>query len=677
MPNSVPASIKRRLTQLKQEISAHRDRYYLLDDPILSDTEFDQLFAELLRLENQYPQLVTADSPSQRVGATPLSQFQLLTHVSPMLSLDNAFTKEEVLAFNRRIQERLKSQETIEYACEPKLDGVAVNLSYVQGTLQRAATRGDGQVGEDITLNIRTIQQIPLQLHGKNIPKYLEVRGEVYLPKKAFQRLNRRLSAAGEKPFVNPRNAAAGSLRQLDPKITAQRPLAFFAHSLGAIKEENLPPQHTLILQQFAKWGLPVCPQTQVAHTIEACLHYYQALAQERPNLPYEIDGVVYKVNSLAQQQRLGFISRAPRWAIAHKFPAEEATTRLLAIHFQVGRTGALTPVARLEPVFVGGVTVSNATLHNMDEVQRKDVRVGDTVIVRRAGDVIPELVRIIPEKRIPGSPPLKLPKHCPVCGAHIVKPEGESVARCTDGLRCPAQLKEAVKHFCSRKAMNIQGLGDKLVEQFVEQAHIRDVADLYTLQVKDLISLDRFGEKSAQKIIAAIEASKKTTLARFLYALGIRDVGLTTAQQLATHFHDLAPLMAADEAYLQTLNEVGPIVARHIYQFFAQKNHQKMIYRLLDLGVHWTKPKKAAAQAPGPLRGQTFVLTGTLTALTRDTATALLEEQGATVTATLSKKTDYLVVGQNPGSKLVKAQKQGTPCLNEKQFLMLLKKVS
>jgi DNA ligase (NAD+) len=677
MPNSVPVSIKNRLAQLKKEISAHRDRYYLLDDPIVSDTEFDQLFTELLRLENQYPQLVTADSPSQRVGATPLNQFQSVAHASPMLSLDNAFTEKEVLAFNRRIQERLKSQEAIEYACEPKLDGVAVNLSYVQGALQRAATRGDGQVGEDITLNIRTIQQVPLQLHGKNIPEYLEVRGEVYLPKKAFQRLNRRLSAAGEKPFVNPRNAAAGSLRQLDPKITAQRPLAFFAHSLGAIKEEDFPAKHTLILQQFAEWGLPTCPQTQVAQNIEACLHYYQTLAQERTHLPYEMDGVVYKVNSLVQQQRLGFISRAPRWAIAHKFPAEEATTRLLAIHFQVGRTGALTPVARLEPIFVGGVTVSNATLHNMDEVQRKDVRVGDTVIVRRAGDVIPELVRTIPEKRIPGSQPLRLPKHCPVCGAEIVKPPGESVARCTGGLSCPAQLKEGIKHFCSRKAMNIQGLGDKLVEQLVEQAHVRDVADLYTLQVKDLISLERFGEKSAQKIIAAIESSKKTTLARFIYALGIRDVGFTTAQHLAAHFHDLAPLMEADEIYLQTLNEVGPIVAHHIHRFFAQKHHQKMIRRLLDFGVQWTKLNTIAAEKTGPLQGQTFVLTGTLTELTRDTATALLEEQGATVATTLSKKTDYLIVGQNPGSKLMKAQKQGTPCLNEKQFLMLLKKAS
>ena len=671
MPMPKPStSIIKKITQLKKKINDHNYRYYILDDPLISDSAFDKLFRDLQVLEAQYPELVTEDSPTQRVGTTPLTSFKQVEHALPMLSLENAFSEKEVLAFNKRIQDRLATDKTIEYSCEPKLDGIAVSLSYERGKLIRAATRGDGNLGEDITLNIRTILSIPLQLRGADYPESLEVRGEVYIPKKRFQQLNQRLQQAGEKTFVNPRNAAAGSLRQLDPKITAQRCLAFFTHSLGEIKKGKLAATHTAILQQFEHWGLPRCPQTQNAQGIEACLAYYHKIAKQRPNLPYEIDGVVYKVNSVALQQRLGFISRAPRWALAHKFPAQEELSRVLAIEFQVGRTGALTPVARLEPVFVGGATVSNATLHNIDEVQRKDIRVGDTVVVRRAGDVIPEVVRVIVEKRPQHTLRVQLPKQCPVCGSEVTKLPTESAARCNGALYCPAQLKEAIKHFASRKAMNIEGLGDKLVDQLVEKAVIKNVADLYTLTTAQLADLERLGEKSATKLCQAITSSKKTTLARFLYALGIRDVGISTALTLANHFQQLSPLMQADEESLQLLSDIGPIVAMHIKKFFTQTHNREIIQALLESGVHWPKP---ASKKQSLLSNKIFVLTGSLEHLTREEATNRLQEQGAKVSNSVSKKTDYIVVGTDPGSKFIQAQKLGITALTEAAFLKLL----
>lgn len=665
-------SILKKIEQLKKKINEHNYRYYILDDPKISDARFDLLFRELQTLEKQYPELVTEDSPTQRVGVTPLTSFKQVEHAVPMLSLGNAFSEKEVLAFNKRIQDRLASHKTIEYACEPKLDGIAVSLTYEQGKLICAATRGDGNIGEDITLNIRTIAMIPLRLRGSNYPKTLEVRGEVYIPKKDFQQLNDRLQQEGEKTFVNPRNAAAGSLRQLDPKITAKRALAFFTHSVGEFKKGKLPDKHTEILQQFESWGLPRCPQTTSAEGIEACLAYYHKIGKLRADLPYEIDGVVYKVNSIALQKQLGFKSRDPRWALAHKFPAQEELSRLLAIEFQVGRTGALTPVARLEPVFVGGATISNATLHNIDEIKRKDIRVGDTVIVRRAGDVIPEVVRVIKEKRPKETHPVQLPKHCPICGSEVTKLATESVARCNGALYCPAQLKEAIKHFASRKAMNIEGLGDKIVDQLIEKAVIKDVADLYTLQTAQLASLERLGEKSATKLCKAIANSKKTTFIRFLYALGIRDVGISTALLLANHFLALKSLMLANEETLQSIPDIGPVIATHIKKFFTQPHNREIIQRLLAAGIHW--PKSAPVKNQSAISGKTFVLTGSLEELTREEATSLLQSHDAKVSSSVSKKTDYILVGKDPGSKLDQAKKLGVACLTETAFLSLLK---
>lgn len=672
MPKSSVNVIKK-IERLKKKINEHNYRYYILDDPLISDSAFDALFIELQKLEKQYPQFVTDDSPTQRVGVTPLTSFNQVEHVIPMLSLGNAFSEKEVLAFNKRIQDRLASHKMIEYACEPKLDGIAVSVTYENGKLIRAATRGDGNIGEDITLNIRTISMVPLQLRGSDYPKVLEVRGEVYIPKKSFLQLNNRLQQTGEKTFVNPRNAAAGSLRQLDPKITAKRALAFFTHSVGEVKKGKLADKHTEILHQFENWGLPRCPQTESALGIEACLAYYHKITKLRASLPYEIDGVVYKVNSIALQKQLGFKSRDPRWALAHKFPAQEELSRVLAIEFQVGRTGALTPVARLEPVFVGGATVSNATLHNIDEVKRKDIRVGDTVVVRRAGDVIPEVVRVIKEKRPKQTPPVQLPKHCPVCGSEVTKLPQEAAARCNGVLYCPAQLKEAIKHFASRKAMNIEGLGDKIVDQLVEKAIIKDVADLYTLLPTQLATLERLGEKSAAKLCNAITHSKKTTFTRFLYALGIRDVGTSTAFSLSNHFQQLKSLMQANEETLQSIHDIGPIVAMHIKKFFTQPYNKEIIQHLLAAGIHWPTPTPIKNQSH--ISGKTFVLTGSLESLTREEATALLQTQGAKVNSSVSKKTDYVLVGKDPGSKFNQAKKLEVTCLTEKAFLALLKR--
>ncbi len=672
-----PSANIKKIAELKKKINEHNYRYHILDEPLISDAAYDKLFRELEDLEKQHPELISNDSPTQRVGSAPLTSFQQVQHAIPMLSLENAFSEKEVLAFNKRIQERLHTEKDIEYSCEPKLDGIAVSLIYHKGQLIRAATRGDGNTGEDITLNIRTILSIPLQLRASNYPTRLEVRGEVYIPKKAFQQLNDRLKEAGEKTFVNPRNAAAGSLRQLNPKITAQRSLAFFTHSVGQIEDGKLAPTHTAILDQFKRWGLPRCPQTQTAKNISACLAYYHKIEKQRPTLPYEIDGVVYKVNAIALQQQLGFVSRAPRWALAHKFPAEEELTQVLAIEFQVGRTGALTPVARLQPVFVGGATISNATLHNMDEVKRKDIRVGDTVIIRRAGDVIPEIVSVVKEKRPVHTLALKLPKHCPICGSDIVKIATESAARCSGALYCPAQRKEAIKHFASRKAMNIEGLGNKLVDQLVDTGLIKDVSDLYHLMPEQLADLEHLGEKSALKLCEAISASKKTSLTRFLYGLGIRDVGITTAQNLAQHFQDLKSIMHAGEASLQAITDIGPVVAAHVKKFFNESHNLEVIKNLLATGITWPKPTVINAQHTSLLTGKSFVLTGSLSELSREQTVALLQELGAKVSSSVSKKTDYVIVGKDPGSKLTRAQELGLSILSEKKFLELLKKAN
>lgn len=665
---------KQQIVKLRQEIEEYNYYYYVLDAPLISDAEFDQLFRKLQDLENQFPELITPDSPTQRVGAAPLSSFATVVHEIPMLSLSNAFSSDEVEAFQKRIRERLATDAVIEFNCEPKLDGLAVTLHYEQGILVRAATRGDGYTGEDITSNVRTISSVPLHLRGEDIPDFLEARGEVYLPKAAFAALNKAASAKGEKLFANPRNAAAGSLRQLDPSITAQRPLAVFFYGVGKVMGKNLPNTQSAILQMLNQWGLRTCPESKVVIGSQGCLDYYAQLAHIRPTLPYDIDGVVYKVNDRTLQQELGFISRAPRWALAHKFPAEEALTQVVGIDFQVGRTGALTPVARLKPVFVGGAMVSNATLHNMDEVARKDVRVGDTVVVRRAGDVIPEVATVITEQRPMHTQPIVLPAHCPVCGSAVIKPADQAIARCTGGLYCLAQLKESVKHFASRRAMDIEGLGDKLVELLVDQQLVRTVADLYSLQRSQLIELERMGEKSADNLLAALATSKKTTLARFLYALGIREVGEATANTLAIHFQTLEAVMAADENSLQQVPDIGPVVACNIANFFQQSHNRDIIQSLLATGIHWpvVTPR---IQTASIFNNKSVLLTGTLKSMTREEAKATLQRLGAKIVSSISKKTDYLIVGDDPGSKLAKAEALGVNIVSEEKFLEWIQK--
>ena len=662
-------TIKYRLNELKTRLHEHNYRYYILNQPTISDAEYDKLLRELQQLETEHPELITSDSPTQRVGESPAKEFAKITHTVPMLSLENAFSPEEVSAFDQRVRERLHKTE-ITYHCEPKLDGIAVSLRYEKGLLISAATRGDGFIGEDITLNIRTIKSIPLRLHGKDFPDMLEVRSEVYMPKASFAALNERALNEGLKPFVNPRNAAAGSLRQLDPRITASRTLDIFCYGVG--KDGQFRDSHSEMLDCLKTWGLRTCPSpyAQIATGIEACLRYYQFMSEQRNQLPYEIDGVVYKVNSKADQEALGFVSRAPRWALAHKFPAQEENTQIKAVEFQVGRTGVLTPVARLEPVFVGGATVSNATLHNMDEIIRKDIHIGDTAVIRRAGDVIPEVVSVLIDQRPADAKPIVLPSHCPVCGADVIKPEGEAAARCTGGLFCKAQRKEAIKHFTSRKAMDIRGLGDKLVEQLVDADILHNVADIYRLQKKVLIELERMGEKSAENLLTAIEKSRTTTLVKFIYALGIRDVGETTAHQLAEFFGDLKNIIEADQDRLQTVADIGPIVSAHIFTFFRQSHNLEIIEALKQQGVHW--PSVEIAQHK-PLAGKTYVLTGTLTQLTREQATEKLQQLGARVANSVSQKTTAVIVGEDPGSKKEKAESLGVEILDEKDFLQLL----
>jgi len=666
-----PKRANARARELRELLERYNHRYHALDDPEVPDAEYDRLMLELRELEAQYPALVTPDSPTQRVGAAPLAAFGEVRHRVPMLSLDNAFEAGEVLDFDRRIRERCPQLAAVRYSAEPKLDGLAVSARYEDGRFVQAATRGDGEVGEDITQNLRTIRALPLKLRHADHPRVLEVRGEVFMPLAGFERFNAAALARAEKPLINPRNAAAGSLRQLDARITAARPLDLFIYGVGCVEGGELPGHHGEILERLKHWGFKICPEARMVDSIEGCLEYYASIGAARSRLPYQIDGVVYKVDDLEIQRRLGFVSRAPRWALAHKFPAEEALTTVRDIEFQIGRTGTLTPVARLAPVFVGGVTVSNATLHNMDELTRKDVRVGDTVVIRRAGDVIPEVVRSIPERRPAGAALIELPAVCPVCGSPIVREGGQAAARCTGGRRCSAQRKEEIKHFASRRALDIQGLGDKIVDQLSDAGLVATPADLFSLRPAQLAQLDRMGEKSAQKLVAAIDAARRTSLPRFLYALGIRDVGEATAVALARHFRELDALRSADAASIERVPDVGPVVAGNVAAYFADPANAELVDRLLRSGISW--PPLAQAPAQGAFLGRTFVLTGTLEGMTREAAAEAIVARGGKVSGSVSKKTDYVVAGAEAGSKLKKAQALSVPVLTETEFLALL----
>lgn len=671
------SSVEQRIQVLRESLAHHNHLYYVLDDPQIPDAEYDRLMGELERLEELHPELITPDSPTQRVGAVPNSAFQEVKHSVPMLSLGNAFSFHDVHEFDRRARDRLEGVKQIDYTCEPKLDGLAVSLRYENGVLMRAATRGDGATGEDVTSNVRTIHSVPLKLQGKGWPKVLDVRGEVFISHAGFEKLNHAAAERGEKTFVNPRNAAAGSLRQLDPKISAQRPLEIYFYGVGDVQGGELPDRHGKLFGKLREWGLRTNPEVETVTGIDGCIHYHENMLGKRDSLGYDIDGVVYKVDRLDQQRELGFVSRAPRWAIAHKFPAQEEMTVLRGVEFQVGRTGAVTPVARLEPVFVGGVTVSNATLHNMDEVERLGVRIGDTVIVRRAGDVIPEIVQVVEKKRPKTTKPICLPETCPVCDSEVVREEGEAVARCTGGLFCAAQRRESLKHFASRRAMDIDGLGDRLIELFVEMDLLKSAADIYRLHRhrETLRELEGFGEKSVEKLLAAIEKSKSTTLARFLYALGIRDVGEATSQTLARHFGTLENLRDADQEKLQEVPDVGPKVAKRIHEFFAEAHNRDVIANLRREGVYW-EDEAGSGAGPKPFDGKTFVLTGSLQSMTRDEAKDRITLLGGKVTGSVSKKTDHVVVGADAGSKLAKAEALGVSTLDEDAFLALLREV-
>jgi DNA ligase (NAD+) len=664
------------LESLQQQIRHHNYRYHVLDDPEVPDAEYDRLMRQLQAIESEYPELITEDSPTQRVGDTPISAFGTVQHQVPMLSLDNAFAPDELREFHRRVTDRLELEvgaDQLRYAAEPKLDGAAVSLLYENGQLVRGATRGDGTSGEDITHNVRTIDAIPLRLIGEDFPPTLEVRGEVFMPKAGFEAYNKKAEQAGEKTFVNPRNAAAGSLRQLDPKLTAERPLDMYVYSVGRIDGGKLPETHSEVIRRLQGWGLKTCPESAVVQGVEGCLAYYEALGTKRDSLPYEIDGVVYKVDNLLQQRELGFVSRAPRWAIAHKFPAQEELTTVEGVEFQVGRTGAVTPVARLKPVFVGGVTVSNATLHNIDELHRKDVRVGDTVTIRRAGDVIPEVVGVIESRRPKGTSAIQLPKQCPVCGSAVTRESDEAVARCSGGLYCSAQRAEALKHFVSRKAMDIEGLGSKIIEQLVAADRIKTPADIFQLKKDELAEMERMGEKSAENLVNSIEDSRSTTLERFLYALGIREVGEATASALASYFGKLDVIQRATEEELVEVPDVGPIVASRIRSFFDEGHNRDVIRALRDFGVHWEESEPQQSPSEGGLSGKTFVLTGTLPTMTRDEAKQKIQALGGKVTGSVSKKTSYVVYGDKAGSKLAKAQDLGVETIDEAGLTVLL----
>ncbi|MCB1800878.1 MAG: NAD-dependent DNA ligase LigA [Gammaproteobacteria bacterium] len=729
-----------RLAELRSLIAQYDYQYYVLDAPEVPDSEYDRLFRELRELESAHPDLVTPDSPSQRVSGTPLPAFEEVEHQLPMLSLDNALTAESMTEFDRRVRERLKRKGDIVYVAEPKLDGLAISLRYERGVLVQAATRGDGRRGENVTQNVRTISAVPLRLRGEGWPRVLEVRGEIFMPRKGFEALNERQRNAGEKTFVNPRNAAAGSLRQLDPSITAQRPLTIFCYGIGAVEGGKVADRQSSAMARLRDWGLPVSPELEVLSGLAACNEYFDRIGKRRTKLAYDIDGVVFKVDSIADQQALGFVARAPRWAIARKFPAQEELTRVEAIEFQVGRTGAVTPVARLQPVFVGGVTVSNATLHNMDEVARKDVRVGDTVFIRRAGDVIPEVVRVLIDRRPADAVPVAMPLHCPECGSDILKPEGEAVARCSGGLFCPAQRKEAIKHFAARRAMDIDGLGDKLVEQLVDSGFVEDPADLFALDVETLAGLERMGQKSAQNLVDALQRARSTTLPRFLFALGILGIGETIAANVAAACRTLDAVMALRLADLVEIKDsqakrlhellsgqvdqgrpvieiepmpdakwfthvhaallaerfktvaeavaggaqglanepnikiegIGDVLAEKLVTFFRQPHNREVIAKLRQAGVRWPEVEEVADPGQLPLAGKTFVLTGTLSQ-PREHFKARLQSAGAKVAGSVSKKTDYLVAGEEAGSKLAKAESLGVAVLDEDALLAML----
>ena len=719
----MPASVKKQIEELREQLRYHAYQYYVLDDPDIPDAQYDRLYNQLIQSENKYPELVTVDSPTQRIGSKPLSSFEQILHQQPMLSLDNVFDGVELQAFNQRLIDRLakfssaeinkqsklneglskqglpkedipdkgppkdvvpeesvledgaaKNNE-LEFVAEPKLDGLAVSLRYEKAELIYAATRGDGSTGENVTQNVRTIQSVPLRLLGKNVPDVLEVRGEVFMPKAAFEKLNKLAKASDEKEFVNPRNAAAGSLRQLDPQITAKRALMFYSYSVGVVEGGELPDSHYEILQQLKVYGLPVSEEIKRVCGIEDCLSYYDDILKRREALAYDIDGVVYKINLILLQNQLGFVSRAPRWAIAHKFPAQEEISTILEVDFQVGRTGAITPVARLEPVFVGGVTVSNATLHNMDEIRRKDVRIGDQVVIRRAGDVIPEVVRVLPNSRKISLPEIQMLSKCPVCQSQVEQLEGEAIARCTGGLFCRAQRAEAIKHFASRKAMDIDGLGEKLVEQLVAEKLINSSADLYQLSIESLTSLDRMGKKSANNLLLALEKSKQPQLSRFIYALGIREVGETTAMNLANVFKTFSAVKNAEDEQLLEVPDVGPIVARHIVNFFQQAHNLAVIEQLFSAGVsvQAVEQRTIESQFDSHLNGKTIVITGTLPTLSRDEAKQKLLAAGAKVTSSVSAKTNYLLAGDKAGSKLTKAEQLGVCVIDEARMLEML----
>src|SRR5690554_1359635 len=659
------------IAQLRKQIEAYNYHYYVLDDPRVPDAEYDRCMQALIALETQHPQLHSDLSPTQRVGGEVREGFAQIQHELPMLSLDNAFDNQALYDFDQRVRDRLNSQSQQCYVAEPKLDGLAVSLLYENGILQHAATRGDGTTGENIIYNVRTIRSVPLQLRGDDWPQRLEVRGEIYMPKAGFEQLNQRARERGEKTFMNPRNAAAGSLRQLDSSVIAQRPLEMCCYGVGIVEGGQMAGEHYQQLMQLHQWGFRISQDMQLLEGVEACIAYCQTLEEKRGDLAFDIDGIVFKVNDLSLQQRLGFVAKAPRWAIAYKFPAQEEITVLHDVEFQVGRTGAITPVARLQPVLVGGVTVSNATLHNADEIERLGVRIGDSVVIRRAGDVIPQIVSVLIERRPENSQAIVFPSHCPVCGAEVERVEGEVVTRCTGGISCSAQSKQAIRHFASRKAMDIDGLGDKLVEQLVDANLLQSIADIYTLEFDALLALERMGEKSANNLLAAIEKSKLTSLARFLYALGIREVGEATAQALANHFMQLEALQSATVEQLLEVDDVGPIVAEHLINFFANSNNQLILQQLIDRGIHW--PAIVRNEQAQPLSGKTIVLTGNLSSMSRAEVKERLQQLGAKVTGSVSAKTDLVIAGEAAGSKLSKALSLGIEVINEAALQELL----
>ncbi|MDB6373410.1 NAD-dependent DNA ligase LigA [Photorhabdus bodei] len=668
-------STAQQIEKLRTTLRHHEYLYHVMDAPEIPDAEYDRLMQELKDLEEQCPELITSDSPTQRIGAAPLTAFEQVRHEIPMLSLDNVFDEESYLAFDKRVRDRLKETQDLVVCCELKLDGLAVSLLYENGELVRAATRGDGTTGENITSNIRTIGAIPLRLFGENIPARIEIRGEVFMPQKGFEKLNEEARRTGAKVFANPRNAAAGSLRQLDPRITAKRPLAFFCYGVGILEGGELPTSHYERLIQFKKWGLPVSDKVKVCTDSQQVIDFYHNIVNQRSALGFDIDGVVVKVNSLELQETLGFVARAPRWATAFKFPAQEQMTIVRDVEFQVGRTGAITPVARLEPVQVSGVIVSNATLHNADEIERLGLRIGDTVIIRRAGDVIPQVVGVLEERRPQDSNDVVFPEHCPVCGADIERIEGEAVARCTGGLVCGAQRKESLRHFVSRRAMDVDGMGEKIIDQLVDKEYVKTPADLFRLTAGKLTGLDRMGPKSAQNVVDALEKAKKTTFARFLYALGIREVGEATAANLAAHFGELDKLRSADEEALKEVQDVGEVVAKHVVNFFIEPHNQTVIDDLIDnIGINWEPVVVTKAEKiDSPFSGKTVVLTGSLHQLSRDEAKAKLVALGAKVTGSVSKKTDLVIAGEAAGSKLAKANELNIPVIDEEEMIRLL----